>query len=103
EFVYLYLAHPTYIYTLSLHDALPILIFRTSAEHNRVKSFASALYKLHLADVDRNQHRIRNSMSSPIVSVDSSLSRNFDPIDIARSEERRVGKECGCLMVMTDV
>src|SRR5207249_4342621 len=60
----------------------PDLICRTSAEPP-AKSFASAFYKLHLADVDRNQHRIRNSMSSPVVSVDSSLSRNFDPIDIA--------------------
>src|SRR5205823_14966166 len=57
-------------------------IFRTSAERNRLKA-ASGLYKPYLADVDRNQHRIRNLMSSPVVSVDSSLSRNFDPIDIA--------------------
>src|SRR2546430_15763055 len=79
----------TEIYTLSLHDALPILVIEV---FGRYAGF-TALLPTMAGAADRcviPEHPVDIEQLAELLTQD----RNRNPSRYARSEERRVGKEC---------
>src|SRR5437870_12749089 len=84
---------PTAIYTLSLHDALPILRQETV---RALHSMGIPIEYVH-HEVGPSQHEIDMRFAPALTMADHTVTYRLIVKEIAkkaRSEERRVGKEC---------